>query len=68
MFADETDMSPLSKASPPRIALINVDLPDLRRLVKIVVLEAWICRSISVIASSAVGEGLAFNPLTTIAG
>lgn len=61
-------MSPLSKESSPKIALSSVDFPDPTGPANMVVVEAFSCKLISVIAGSAVGEGLAVRPVTKIAG
>ena len=67
MFIGGAEMPPLSKESSPKIALISVDFPDPTGPVSIVVVEAFSCKLILVIAGSAVGEGLAVRPVTTIA-
>lgn len=68
MFVEETEMLPLSKGSSPKIPLISVDLPDPTGPANMVVVEAFSCKSILVIAGSAVSEGLAVRPLTEIVG
>jgi hypothetical protein len=68
MLVPEIEMSPVSKETSPNIALIRVDLPDPTGPVMMVVVEAFSWRLISVIANSAVSEGLAVRSVTTIAG